>query len=263
MLENDLVVVGTKLYEEFRKKVSFSSTGVDYPNMDLQDAYQIQKAYTGLRASTEGGFAGYKIAYSTKVMQERIGAKEPVYGRIFSDGVMTSPAGLQRDDFVRLGIECEVAIRVGRPLDELNRAPFTRDEVFDAIDSLSIAFEIIDTRSSLTEASLQQQTATNISGSGVVLGEPVKNWQNANLESAKCELTLDGQSVGTGYGADVNGHPTEPLYWLANALHRAGTGLRKGDIVITGSMIAPQMLDSATTAVLEMDHLGSILLNVE
>ena len=58
MLENDLVVVGTKLYEEFRKKVSFSSTGVDYPNMDLQDAYQIQKVYTGLRASTEGGFAG-------------------------------------------------------------------------------------------------------------------------------------------------------------------------------------------------------------
>ena len=100
MLENDLVVVGTKLYEEFRKKVSFSSTGVDYPNMDLQDAYQIQKAYTGLRASTEGGFAGYKIAYSTKVMQERIGAKEPVYGRIFSDGVLMSPAGLQRDDFV-------------------------------------------------------------------------------------------------------------------------------------------------------------------
>ena len=97
----------------------------------------------------------------------------------------------------------------------------------------------------------------------MVLGEPVKNWQNANLESAKCELTLDGQSVGTGYGADVNGHPTEPLYWLANALHRAGTGLKKGDIVITGSMIAPQMLDSATTAVLEMDHLGSILLNVE
>ena len=49
----------------------------------------------------------------------------------------------------------------------------------------------------------------------------------------------------------------------ADALQRAGTGLKKGDIVITGSMIAPQMLDSATTAVLEMDHLGSILLNVE
>ena len=263
MVENDLAQIGTKLYKEFRNKTPFSSISLDYPDMDLKDAYQIQKAYTGLRASTEGGCAGYKIAYSTKVMQERIGAKEPVFGRIFSDGLLTSPASLLKSNFVKLGIECEVAIRIGRTLDGLNRGPFTRNEVFDAIDSLSIAFEIIDPRSSLTETSLKQQTATNISGAGVVLGEPVKNWQGSNLESAKCELTLDGKPVGTGYGSDVNGHPTEPLYWLANALQSTGTGLRKGDIVITGSMIAPQMLDSARTAVLEMDRLGSILLNVE
>ena len=263
MVENDLAQIGTKLYEEFRNKTPFSSISLDYPDMDLQDAYQIQKTYTNLRASAEGGFAGYKIAYSTKVMQERIGAKEPVYGRIFSDGVLKSPASLRKGNFVRVGIECEVAIRIGRTLDGLNRGPFMRSEVLDAIDSLSIAFEIIDSRSSLTKTSLQQQTATNISGAGVVLGAPVKNWQNVDLKAAKCELTLNGQSIGTGYGSDVNGHPTEPLYWLANALQSAGTGLRKGDIVITGSMIAPQMLDSAGTAVLEMDHLGSILLNVE
>ena len=108
MVENDLVQIGTKLYEEFRDKTPFSSISLYYPNMDLQDAYQIQKTYTDLRASAEGGFAGYKIAYSTKVMQERIGAEEPVYGRIFSDGVLKSPASLVKGNFVRVGIECEV-----------------------------------------------------------------------------------------------------------------------------------------------------------
>ena len=263
MVENQLIEIGTRLYEEFRNKVPFSFVNVDNHDLNIQDAYQIQKTYTNLRSSTEGGFAGYKIAYSTKVMQDRIGAKEPVYGRIFSDGILTSPTSLAKSNFVRLGIECEVAIRIGRNLDVPNRDPFTREEVLDAIESLSIAFEIIDSRSSLTTTSLLQQTATNISGAGVVLGDPVKDWQDLNLESAKCELTLDGQSVGTGYGSDVNGHPTEPLYWLANALQGAGGGLRQGDIVITGSMIPPQMLDSVRTAVLEMDHLGSILLNVE
>jgi 2-keto-4-pentenoate hydratase len=158
MVENQLIEIGTRLYERFRNKVPFSFVSVDNHDLNIQDAYQIQKTYTNLRSSTEGGFAGYKIAYSTKVMQDRIGAKEPVYGRIFSDGVLTSPTSLAKSNFVRLGIECEVAIRIGRNLDGSNRGPFTREEVLDAIESLSIAFEIIDSRSSLTTTSLLQQT---------------------------------------------------------------------------------------------------------
>ena len=69
--------------------------------------------------------------------------------------------------------------------------------------------------------------------------------------------------MGSGKGSDVNGHPVEPMVWIANALLSRGKYLKAGDLVITGSMIPPTFLDAGTLALLEMDNLGSVTLSVE
>ena len=52
------------------------------------------------------------------------------------------------------------------------------------------------------------------------------------------------------------------MIWIANAVASRGKSLRKGDVVITGSMIPPIFIESGTLAVVEMDNLGTVSLDV-
>ena len=94
------------------------------------------------------------------------------------------------------------------------------------------------------------------------MGDTVEGWRDLDVPGAVCELKLNGQSVGTARGEDVNGHPVEPMIWIANAVASRGKSLRKGDVVITGSMIPPIFIESGTLAVVEMDNLGTVSLDV-
>jgi len=104
---------GKKLFEEFQSRDEFKiMVGEDSPS-NMEEAYAIQEIYTDRKAKDAGGYCGYKIAYTTKVMQERVGATEPVYGRILANGLNRSPTVLKASDYVRIGVECEVAARKG------------------------------------------------------------------------------------------------------------------------------------------------------
>jgi len=48
-------------------------------------------------------------------------------------------------------------------------------------------------------------------------------------------LLVNGEVKGTGTGKDVLGSPLNALLWLANSLSSYGLGLKKGDIISTGS----------------------------
>ena len=253
---------GALLYREYREKKPYSLMKTELAPISDSEAYDIQKEFMLLRAQDSGGYSGYKIAYTTKVMQERVGASEPVFGRILSDSVHQSPASLKAKNYVNLAVECEVAVKMGSNL-EVKDEGLDRDSIFEAIEYLQLAFELVDIRQSLAENSLIQSIATNIHGAGVVLGEPIRNWRELDIPSATCELKLDGTSVGTGCASDVNGHPAEPMVWIANALLSRKRHLRAGDLVITGSMIPPTFLQAGTSALLEMDNLGSVSLLVE
>jgi len=59
----------------------------------LDDAYRIQDALHGLLAKAgRGHIAGWKIALTSKAMQQMTGVDQPAAGAIFSAGVQRSPA---------------------------------------------------------------------------------------------------------------------------------------------------------------------------
>ena len=108
--------------------------------------------------------------------------------------------------------------------------------------------------------------AMNVSGAGVLMGNKINNWQNIDLPNSKCQLMIDGQTIGTGYGKDVDGHPILPIIWLAKKLSDQGNYLKAGDIVVTGSMLPPTFLGNRdatgqSSAILTMDKLGQVILN--
>jgi len=83
----------------------------------LDDAYRIQDALHRLMAEAgRGEIAGWKIALTSKAMQQMTGVDQPAGGAIFSKVVHASPARVDLAAYHHLGVEFEVAVRLAEPL---------------------------------------------------------------------------------------------------------------------------------------------------
>ena len=228
------------------------------------EAYAIQDAFQNRMAAERGPAVGYKIAYTNAIMRERSGVTAPCSGRILSKGVLHSPATVRRDDFVRLGVECEVAVKLAVDI-PASGAPYSRDGITDAIEWLAASFEVIDGREA-ADAEGQDPAlkaiVTNISNAGAVLGQPVNDWRGIDLPASRGSLAVNGEPISEGRGADVLCHPVEPVAWLANNLAQLGESLKAGAIILTGSFVPPYMLNAGDSTVVSIDGLGEARLEV-
>ena len=227
----------------------------------LADAYAIQRELHCLLSGLWGPLAGYKLAYTTPVMQERAGLDHPVLGGVFQKTVLRSPVVLNFTEYVNLGIELEVGVTLGQDL-PASGAPYTRESVAAAVAEVATAFEIVDMRTP-DDLTTGERTllgvAVNILNAGVVLGDPVTDWRKLDLVNCKGVMTINHEPVGEGYGRDVMGHPFEPLAWLANELSARQHPLRAGDVVITGSLIPPTPLSFASEGRVSIEGLGEAI----
>jgi 2-oxo-3-hexenedioate decarboxylase/2-keto-4-pentenoate hydratase len=171
---------------------------------------------------------------------------------------------LRRADYVRLGIECEIAVQLGSDLTAA-RAPYNRDHVADAIAAVMPAFELVDDREA-DYAQLAAQVLTLIAdntwNAGIVLGARVQDWRTVDLAAARGVMAINGMVVGEGHGRDVMGHPLEALVWLLNTLAKRGKSLPQGTIVMSGSIVATKFVHPGDTARLSLDGLGEVSLSV-
>jgi 2-keto-4-pentenoate hydratase len=214
-----------------RKIVPFAR---DYGATDLAGAYAIQSAFVKRLESVLGRCVGYKIGLTSKRMQAMCGVDHPNSGVVFEKRLHKSGESLSLSKLGRLGIEFECCVRVGTSLGPRGK-PYTLDEVAHAVDAVCPAFEVIDDRNSDYPLDLLSLVADNSWNEGNVLGEFKDSWPDLGI--ATSVLECNGKVIDEGKGADVLGHPFEPLRWLANNLSELGRTLNKGEIVLTGSWV--------------------------
>jgi 2-keto-4-pentenoate hydratase len=228
---------------------------------DLTAAYGVQRRFVELMSETAGAAAGYKIGLTSARMQKMCGIDQPVAGVVLAARVMQSGVVLQAERYQHLGLEFEVGVRLGRDLPR-DEAPFTRERVAQAVGGVCAAVEVVDDRnadySTLEALSL---IADNSWNAGAVLGAFSGSWDN--LEAATGIVQLNGQEIDRGFARDVLGHPFVPLTWLANHLAEAGSALRAGDVVLTGSLIPTRFPMEPGAFRYELAGIGTIDLTVE
>jgi 2-oxo-3-hexenedioate decarboxylase/2-keto-4-pentenoate hydratase len=229
----------------------------------IDEAYQVQSEFLELLSERYGPLAGYKLAYTTPAMQKRAGLTEPCAGGLLASGIRHSPASLDSDDFLNLGVECEIAVEVGMELAP-SGAPYTRGAVAQAVAAVMPAFEVVDFRTPELQGQARALTAisTNISNAGVVLGQRVDDWRGLDLASARGALWINDELAGEGHGSDIMGHPLEPLVWLANRWAERGLSISAGAIVITGSIVTPKQLRAGDVSKVWVEGLGEARLTV-
>jgi 2-keto-4-pentenoate hydratase len=110
----------------------------------LDDAYRIQDALHRVMAEAgRGEIAGWKIALTSKAMQQMTGVDQPAAGAIFSTVVHPSPARRPLAGYHHLGVEFEVAVRLGGDL-PAGGGPWTRASVAERIAACMPAFELVE-----------------------------------------------------------------------------------------------------------------------
>src|SRR5665811_2490090 len=80
------------------------------------EGYLVQDALHGLLSADLGARVGYKIGCTSAVMQQYLDIPHPCSGGVFAHGVHPSGVSLRAADFVRVGVECEIAVRLARDL---------------------------------------------------------------------------------------------------------------------------------------------------
>ena len=144
---------------------------------DLDEATRSAANSSGSRRARRGDVVGYKIGLTTPIMQKLCGVDEPCYGAIFASEVHHRRAELPTGNYCRLGIETEIAVRLGEDVPQGGR-----ERVEAAVESCMAAIELLeDLRHDYKRLSAAAMVAGNVWNAGVVLGEPVTDWRKLDL----------------------------------------------------------------------------------
>ncbi|UCF53976.1 MAG: fumarylacetoacetate hydrolase family protein [Bradyrhizobium sp.] len=231
---------------------------LEIPPADEAEGYEVQRALHDLLLPHAGALAGYKIGCTSPVMQDYIGIQHPCGGGVFQGGVHDSGVRLAAADYVRVGVECEIAVRLKRDL-AAGEAPFTAEWVGEAVEAYHPAIEIVDDRYVQWEKmGAPTLIADDFFAAGCVLGPSVPRSSVPDLKAVKGRAIVNGEEVSHGTGADVLGHPHNALAWLANHLAAEGKGLRAGQLVLTGSLVKTVWLKAGDKVRMELDGIGVV-----
>ena len=247
------------LAERHARREVFTSIFEEGEPADVPLAYQVQERFV---ASLGGAPVGYKVGLTTERMQRMCGVNEPISGVVLASRVLRSPARVKTADYVRLGVESEMAVRIaqgaGRTGLELQELP-----LHHLIDQVCAAFELVeDSGADYAKLSAASIVADNSWNAGLVLGPPIPVGGLAHLRGRRGVLKLNGEAVNEGVSDEVLGDPLNAVHWLASHLRRRGGALHPGQWVSTGAIVPTRFVAAGEAYRFEIDGLAPVELEI-
>jgi len=202
--------------------------------------------------------AGFKIGATAPRMQAFLGLSGPAAGFIAVGGLHRNGVVLTFSDFLRPGVECELAVRLAR---DLPPGPCTQGQAADAVGELVAAIEVVENRyGELTQLGTPTLIADQVFHAAAVLGEPgIEDWRSLDIATLRGRLVVDGHVRDEGVGADLMGHPLNCLAWLAgSSVAAAFGGLKAGQVVLLGSVTPPVWLTGPASVTVDFSPLPPV-----
>jgi len=153
------------------------------------------------------------------------------------DGVWTSPARAGHWSFHMRGIEAEVALRLGREVDQALASTLDADSATQLIDAMTVSIEVVDSRwLESVDAPPLCKLADLQSHGALVLGEWIP-FARGDWSAQTCRVQIGAQAPVERRGTHSLGDPAWLLpTWLRHAT-RHGDRLAAGTVVTTGTWV--------------------------
>lgn len=247
------------LLEAERTRKVIPQLSKTYPEMTIEDAYDVQARWAKGRIAKGAKIIGRKIGLTSRAMQLASKMTEPDYGVMLDDALFKDGARIAAGTFIKPRLETELAFIMG---EDLSGAGCQMHDVMRATEYVTPALEIIDYRTEVPRA-IVDTIADNAAFGAIVLGGRIFRPFDVDVRWIGATLSKNGTIEESGVSAAIMGHPAAGIAWLVNKLAALGGGLKKGDIVLGGSFTRPIDIASGDIVFADYGPLGSIGLSFE
>ncbi len=232
-----------------------------FPDMNMADAYAVQKAWIDLKLARGAQISGYKIGLTSRAMQQAMNIDTPDYGVLLSDMAFANGATIAAGDFLDPRIEAEFGFVLKKPLagDDV-----TVEQVLDATDYVVPALELISARSVRTDPdtgytrNVCDTIADNAANAGYITGGSRVDPRTIDLRWHGALVYIDDVIEETGLGAAVMDHPAHGIRWVCKRFAQHGVGLEPGQFVLSGSFTRPVAVQPGSRIRADYGSLGEI-----
>jgi 2-keto-4-pentenoate hydratase len=188
------------------------------------DAYAIQDAV----ATTLGGVGGWKVGAKGP-------AAEPTCAPLPASLILRSPQRFAHGRFADNGVEAELAFTLARDLPPRPQ-PYAAADLEAAVATVHAAIEIVESRfADLNAVDALSLLADFQSNGALVIGDGIALPEAFESSTQQVTLDIDGKRVAESRGCNPAGDVLRLLAWMANHASARSGGLRRGDVVTTGS----------------------------
>lgn len=222
----------------------------------IDEAYQVQNEIVSLANLRS---VGWKVGATSEAVQRVVGTEEPATALMFEDYCYDSGSSISIFQTFDIGIETEFAFRFSKDLPARN-TPYDREEVLAAVATVIPAMEVVGCRfqGGFRDMGAVRLIADMTANSEWVSGDEHEGWSRVNIKDHAVRLFRNGEQVAEGVGANALGDPLNVLEWTANHLSRLGNGIRKGEVVTTGTCTGVIPVSPGQTFVADFGDLGSV-----
>ncbi len=250
-----------RLDEAEETRTTTGQFSLQYPDMTIDDAYAIQRAWGDIKFAQGRKLVGHKIGLTSRAMQQSLNINEPDHGTLLDDMVFHDGSTIPLERFIAPRVEVELAFVLGQDLSGPNCTIF---DALRATEYVTPALEILDARVQMSDPETGHQrtivdtVSDNAADAGIVTGGRVIRPDAVDLRWVSALLYRSGVIEESGVAAAVLNHPANGVAWLANKLALRGVGLEAGQIILAGSFTRAVWVRPGDTFHADYGPMGSI-----
>ncbi|HSM45382.1 MAG TPA: fumarylacetoacetate hydrolase family protein [Acidimicrobiia bacterium] len=229
-------------------------TAPDWENRAVRKGMERLLAQRSDILESGGRTMGWKLGFGAPAWLEKFDLSGPLLGFLPESRSHPPGATISCEGWVRAVAEPEIAVHIGRDVEDPARAA-------DAVSGLGAAIELADVDPPPED--LEETLAGNIFHRAVILGEPDPGMSLHDVGRLRARVQVDGAEVAdttdletlTGNLVDILGH-------AAALLAAAGERLRAGEVVIAGSVVPPIEVSPGSEVSYELSPLAPVTVRV-
>jgi 2-keto-4-pentenoate hydratase len=223
--------------------------------LSIAEAYEIQNMLVDDLIVKGEHIIGWKIGATSHSIMRQLKINEPILGCMTSGSHYSALEPVKASDFCKLAVEGEIAFIMGKNL----RGPgITKADTVAATAGVMAAVELVDCRTTDWKPTITEAIADNSLHAGIILGSFMKPLTGFDLRKEGVILRKNGHLLASACGVEALGDPVNVVTWLANKLPGLGREIRKGEVILTGSLTEFFFVEPGDVVDVAFSNLGDI-----
>ncbi len=202
---------------------------------------------------------GWKVGFGSPSAKERLNIKAGAVGYLMQRGLVLSGSTVSFAGWTPPAAECEIAVRMGQSLS----GGTTPETAAAAIKEILPAIELADFDPPPTADNIGDMIGANIYHRHVILAGVTRPGGSTDGLTSKL-IRRGSEAATTDKPEELTGTLPEIVALVANTLAAHGETLKAGDVIITGSITPPIMLEKDETGLGHvLDPIGEVSVNFD